>query len=116
MEATPFSATSSSGGFTSDDDGAVETAVRRADAQPVIDRLPAGLDTHLGKSYDDGTELSGGQWQRIALSRAMMRDEPLLLLLDEPAASLDPLTEHALFDRYADSAHEVGVRTGGSQC
>jgi ATP-binding cassette subfamily B protein len=93
--------------------GAVEAAVRRADAQPVIDRLPAGLDTHLGKSYDDGTELSGGQWQRIALSRAMMREEPLLLLLDEPTAALDPLTEHALFDRYADSARDVGIRTGG---
>nr|AKC92672.1 putative ABC transporter [Amycolatopsis sp. SANK 60206] len=96
-----------------DDERAVATAVRRADAQPVIDRLPAGLDSLLGKSYEDGTELSGGQWQRIALSRAMMRDEPLLLLLDEPTAALDPLTEHALFDRYADSAREIGVRTGG---
>jgi ATP-binding cassette subfamily B protein len=94
------------------DDHAVSGAVRRADAQAVIDRLPAGLDTHLGKAYEDGEELSGGQWQRVALSRAMMRPEPLLSLLDEPTAALDPLTEHALFERYAASARDLRRRTG----
>ncbi|MEU7907330.1 ABC transporter ATP-binding protein [Actinoplanes sp. NPDC049118] len=92
---------------------AILRAVHRADAEQVIDRLPEGLESHLGKAYDDGEELSGGQWQRVALSRAMMREEPLLLLLDEPTAALDPLTEHALFERYAQSAREVGRRTGG---
>jgi ATP-binding cassette, subfamily B, bacterial len=87
--------------------------VHGAHAQVVVDRLPDGLETHLGKAYEDGEELSGGQWQRVALSRAMMRDDPLLLLLDEPTAALDPLTEHALFERYAASARDVGARTGG---
>ena len=95
------------------DPAAVPAAVDRADAQRVVDSLPDGLDTHLGKAYEDGAELSGGQWQRVALSRAMMRTEPLLLVLDEPTAALDPLTEHALFTRYAESARELRRRTGG---
>jgi ATP-binding cassette, subfamily B, bacterial len=71
-----------------------------------------GLDTQLGKSYADGTELSGGQWQKLALGRAMMRESPLLLVLDEPTAALDPEAEHALFERYAEQAQRVGAVTG----
>jgi ATP-binding cassette, subfamily B, bacterial len=96
-----------------DTPGAVESAVRRADAEAVVARLPDGLASQLGTTYEDGEELSGGQWQRIALSRAMMPQSPLLLLLDEPTAALDPLTEHELFQRYAASAREVGERSGG---
>jgi len=71
---------------------ALHAALRRADATAVTDALPDGLDTRLGRSFTGGHELSGGQWQRLALARGMMRDLPLLLILDEPTASLDAIT------------------------
>ncbi|MDQ2586721.1 ABC transporter ATP-binding protein [Saccharothrix yanglingensis] len=92
--------------------GAVRDALRRARAEDVLDRLEGGLETQLGKSYADGAELSGGQWQKLALGRAMMRTEPLLLVLDEPTSALDAQAEHRLFERYAAGAREVGRRTG----
>jgi ATP-binding cassette subfamily B protein len=80
---------------------AVETAVSRGGAEEVVDRLPSGLQTQLGPTWPEGVELSFGQWQKLALARGFMRDEPLLLLLDEPTAALDAETEHALFERFA---------------
>ena len=88
-----------------DDDPAVRTAVHRAGATDVVDRLPAGLDTQLGPTWPDGVEVSFGQWQKLALARGFMRDQPLLLALDEPTAALDAETEHALFERYAAALH-----------
>lgn len=70
----------------------------------MVTTLPAGPETQLGASFDDGAELSGGQWQKLALGRAMMRTAPLLRVLDEPTAALDAQTEHALFERYAGAA------------
>jgi ATP-binding cassette, subfamily B, bacterial len=96
-----------------DDDAAVAGALARANAADLIDRLQHGLDTPLGMSMQDGVELSGGQWQKIALARAMMRENPLLLVLDEPTSALDAHSEHALFERYAASAQNVGEATGG---
>jgi ATP-binding cassette subfamily B protein len=96
-----------------DDQRAVEAALDRARASDVIGRLPDGLATQLGKSYADGVELSGGQWQKLALGRAMMRELPLLLILDEPTSALDAEAEHALFERYAEGARRVGEATGG---
>ncbi len=87
-----------------DDDGAVMTAVGRAGADDVVTRLQAGLDTQLGPTWPEGVEVSFGQWQKLALARGFMRDEPLLLVLDEPTAALDAETEHALFERYASAA------------
>jgi ATP-binding cassette subfamily B protein len=95
-----------------DDEAAVRDALERASADGVVDALPSGFDTQLGKSFGDGAELSGGQWQKLALGRAMMRRDPLLLLLDEPTASLDAQTEHALFERYAGAARQSAVATG----
>jgi len=88
---------------------AVRAALDRANATGVVD----DLRTHLGRTYTDGAELSGGQWQRLALGRAMMRETPLLLILDEPASSLDPEAEHLLFQRYTEHAGRVARRTGG---
>jgi ABC-type multidrug transport system fused ATPase/permease subunit len=77
----------------------IEAAVDRAGARPVIEQLPQKLDTMLGGWFEEGHELSGGQWQKIALARAFMRDTAELLVLDEPTASLDAEAEHDLFQR-----------------
>jgi ATP-binding cassette subfamily B protein len=87
-----------------DDGPAVVTAVDRAGADDVIERLASGLDTQLGPTWPEGVELSFGQWQKLALARGFMRDGPLLLILDEPTAALDAETEHALFERYSSGA------------
>jgi ATP-binding cassette subfamily B protein len=84
-----------------DDVAAVGAAVERAGSADVVERLPSGLDTQLGPAWPAGVEVSFGQWQKIALSRGFMRDDYLLLLLDEPTAALDAETEDALFERYA---------------
>ncbi len=86
---------------------AVAAAVDRAGARDVIVRLAAGLDTQLGPTWPNGVELSFGQWQKLALARGFMRDQPLLLVLDEPTAALDAETEHALFERYAAAARDA---------
>ncbi|HTX29827.1 MAG TPA: ABC transporter ATP-binding protein [Solirubrobacteraceae bacterium] len=83
-----------------DDAAALDTALDRADATALTLQLRDGLATPIGRSFSSGQDLSGGQWQRLALARGMMRDLPLLLVLDEPTASLDAITEAALFDRY----------------
>jgi len=77
----------------------IDAAVDRAGARAVVDELPQKLDTMLGGWFEEGHELSGGQWQKIALARAFMRDHAELLVLDEPTASLDAEAEHDLFLR-----------------
>jgi ATP-binding cassette subfamily B protein len=89
-----------------DDRDAVGSAVDRAGATPVVDDLRLGLDTQLGPSWDDGVDVSFGQWQKLALARGYMRPEPLLLMLDEPTAALDAETEHALFEHFAAGARD----------
>ncbi|GAB1822104.1 ABC transporter ATP-binding protein [Herbidospora sp. RD11066] len=77
---------------------AVVRAAGVAGADEVIDELPHGYRTLLDRRFKDGQELSGGQWQRIAVARGFYRDAPLLIC-DEPTAALDARAEHALFDR-----------------
>jgi ATP-binding cassette, subfamily B, bacterial len=84
-----------------DDEPAVVTAISRAGADDVVEGLSSRLTTQLGPTWPGGVEVSFGQWQKLALARGFMRDDPLLLVLDEPTAALDAETEHALFERYA---------------
>jgi ATP-binding cassette subfamily B protein len=93
-----------------DQRAAADTAIDRAGAGDVVDRLQRGLDTQLGPSWDDGVEVSFGQWQKLALARGFMRDEPLVLILDEPTAALDAETEHALFEGFARAARQHAAR------
>jgi ATP-binding cassette subfamily B protein len=94
------------------DDEALRAALAAADARAVLERVPNGLDGLLGHAYGDGAELSGGQWQKLGLARALIRPDPLLLILDEPAAALDASAEHAVFSRFTEAAARRGVADG----
>ena len=94
-------------------DAAVRQALARAAATDVLTALPSDLDTQLGRTFEGGTDLSLGQWQKLAMGRAMMRQAPLVLILDEPTASLDAPTEHALFEHFARAA-QTYARTSGT--
>jgi ATP-binding cassette subfamily B protein len=83
-----------------DDDARVERAIDLGGAREVVDALPRGKRAQLGRWFKDGVELSGGQWQKIALARAFMREEADILVLDEPTAALDAEAEHAVFERF----------------
>lgn len=79
----------------------IATASERSLAATLIQRFPDGLKQVLGRHFSGGTELSGGEWQKIALARAYMRDSELLIL-DEPTAALDARAEYEVFQRFAD--------------
>jgi len=72
---------------------------------PVVERLERGFDQQLGRRFEGGVELSGGEWQKVALARAYMRDAQILIL-DEPTAALDARADYQVFRRVADLAKE----------
>jgi ATP-binding cassette, subfamily B, bacterial len=76
----------------------IEQAAAKSGAAGVIEKLPKGYDTTLGRWFDEGYQLSGGEWQKVALARAFMRDAEILVL-DEPTASLDARAEYEIFAR-----------------
>ncbi|HEX8065845.1 MAG TPA: ABC transporter ATP-binding protein [Thermoleophilaceae bacterium] len=80
------------------DEEGVRAAARNAGVHETIERLPQGYDTMLGPAFEGGTDLSIGQWQRVALARVLFRDAPFVIL-DEPTAALDARAERDLFDR-----------------
>jgi ATP-binding cassette subfamily B protein len=90
------------------DEVALRSALARARCE-FVDDLPEGLDTQLGREWEGGVELSGGQWQKLAIARGMMRDRALLVIFDEPTAALDPQSEYEIFQQVAAEA-----RAGGS--
>ena len=82
-----------------DDHARVEQAAKRSLADDVIAKLPAGYEQMIGKRFRNGVELSGGEWQKIAIARAYMRDADVLIL-DEPTAALDARSEFEVFQRF----------------
>ncbi len=92
-----------------DDDDRLASSAERGGADEVLAELPQGIDTMLGRWFEKGHELSGGQWQKIALSRAFMRDGEVLVL-DEPTAALDAEREYEIFQRFRDlTAGKIAV-------
>jgi ATP-binding cassette, subfamily B, bacterial len=86
------------------DEARIERAIERGGASELLQTLPGGLDAALGHWFEKGSELSGGQWQKVALARAFMREEADMLVLDEPTAALDAASEHAVFERFRELA------------
>ena len=84
-------------------DAALWNAAKKSRAEAMLERFPDGLDQMLGRRFESGVDLSGGEWQKFALARAYLRDAQILIL-DEPTAALDAVAEYEVFSRFADLA------------
>ena len=88
-----------------ENDPALQEALKKAKMDTLVKELPDGFETRLGKELEDGVDLSGGQWQRIALARAFLGDKKILVL-DEPTSQIDPLEESQLYTEFAEIAKQ----------
>lgn len=91
-----------------DDRRRIESVARRTGAHAMIEKLPSSYDTVLGKTFDEGLDLSGGEWQFLAITRALVSNAQILIL-DEPTAALDALKEQELYERFADLTEDRTV-------
>jgi ATP-binding cassette subfamily B protein len=85
------------------DKGAVAEAMKKAKADGFAEKLSSGTETLLGRDFEGGVDISGGEWQRIAIARAFMGDKPILIL-DEPTSQLDPMAESRIYSEFAEMA------------
>jgi len=81
--------------------GNLDSSLRLAELEDVVDKLPQKVKTPLGKIYDDSADISGGEWQKVAIARALYANTPFMIL-DEPTASLSPMMESKLYRRFAE--------------
>jgi ABC-type multidrug transport system fused ATPase/permease subunit len=93
-----------------DEDARIHRALEHAGLGAVVAGLPDGLDTLVGAGFGGSVDLSGGQWQRLALARLIYQDAPVMIL-DEPVASLDPEGERAVFELFATLQHRIIIFT-----
>lgn len=89
-----------------DDRDQQQAAAEKGMAHPFIEEMDKGYDTQLGRWFKDGRELSGGQWQKIALSRAFMRKQADILVLDEPTSAMDAEAEARIFDHFREATEK----------
>jgi ABC-type multidrug transport system fused ATPase/permease subunit len=89
------------------EDNAIFNAINKGLATDILNIMPNGIDTNLGKLEDDGIDLSGGQWQRVAISRANISDSAFVIL-DEPTASLDPIAESEMYSAFSEVLKNKG--------
>ncbi len=89
-----------------EDEARWDEAARKGMVKPFVEEMPAGYRTQLGRWFQDGRELSIGQWQKVALSRAFMRESADILVLDEPTAAMDAEAEARIFDRFREMTED----------